>query len=285
MYESYRYVTVGSYSGTEDGVYYRVKDKVELSPSVETYYFFAKGETTSFASCAFAAGDAANSYTVYLPAGSTLSVPAMFFVRFQDEQITGIDVDSGEVTQLPTGLYVGKHELDVNSTVPFGMYGIASASTVTNPDGLYIMWVPPVVADPVYKFLKDQSKSSVAAGTVITRRSVASEKLYRIGYANRTTTQKDVAISAGELVVHEIASGISNYVLDKTANDIYMAYTNKYAVTLIATTSTKYVLASADVDDPSASFTFAPVSGSYDALTFTANSPDAYPSRVGGGGK
>lgn len=282
MYESYQNVTVGSYSGSKRDVYYRVKDKVELSPSVENYYFFAKGETTSFASCDFAAGDAANSYTVYLRSTSTLPTMVMFFVHFQDEQITGIDMDSGEENQLPTGLYVRKSELDVNDTVPFGMYGIASASTVTNPDGLYIMWVPPVVTDPVYKFLKDQSKSSVAAGTMITRRSLTSEKLYRIGYANRTTTQKDVVIPTTELVVHEALSG-SNYVLDKIANDIHTAYTNKYAVTLIGTNSVKYVLTSADVDGSRSSFTFNPVSGADPALTFIASSPESYPFRPHGG--
>lgn len=284
MYESYRNVTVGSYSGSEDGVYYRVKDKVELSPSVENYYCFAKGETTAFASCDFAAGDAANSYTVYLPSGSSLTVPAMFFVRFQDEQITGIDRDSGEEKQLPAGLYVDKHYLDVLNTVPFGMYGIASANTVTNPDGLYIMWVPPVVDDPVYKFLKDQSKSSVPAGTTIIRRSKTADKLYRIGYANRTTTQKDVEIPTLELVVHETKTG-DVYALDKTATDIYKAYTNQYAVTLIGFDSVEYTLSSVVVNDPSISFTFAPVSGSHEALTFTASSSNPYPSRSGGGGK
>lgn len=266
-----------------EGSYRRVSDKVGFSTSLSNICLYYKDHETGNVAFGKEFGRLSSStdnLVMYADSDQQDTDADLFCVVFSSNDAVDANGDP-----LPIGIYVGENYTHSESgTDADRLFGLSGYSSVTDPNDLINVWIPVVRDDPVYKFLRDQSKSSVAAGTVITRRSLTSEKLYRIGYANRTTTQKDVEIPTLELVVHETKTG-DVYALDKTATDIYKAYTNQHTVTLIGFDLVEYTLSSVVVNDPSISFTFAPVSGSHDALTFTASSSDPYPSRSGGGGK
>ena len=258
--------------------YRQVSDKVGFSTSLNNICLYYKNHETGNVAFGKEFGrlpSSTDNLVMYADSDQQDAIPDLFCVVFPSNDAVDANGDP-----LPIGIYVGENYTHSESgTDADRLFGLSGYSSVTDPNDLINVWVPPIVDDPVYQFLRDQSKSSVPAGTTITRRSKTADKLYRIGYANRTTTQKDVEIPTLELVVHEGKSG-DNYVLDKTANDIYTAYTDQYTVALIGFDSIEYTLSSVAVDDPNASFTFTPVSGSHEALTFTASSPDSHPSRV-----
>lgn len=270
-YEWYDDVVINGVT-RQGSIYRKVSDTVKISSSVSPVYIYNRSNETGEISEATSKNKDANSTSnvVFYGSNTTAVGPVIICVWFESD-----DARYGAGDRLPIGMYLSESTFMAQSRI----YGLSDSTGVTDFDSLINVWVPPIVDDPVYQFLRDQSKSSVAAGTVITRRSLTSEKLYRIGYANRTTTQKDVEIPTPELVVHETKTG-DVYALDKTAHDIYKAYTNQHPVTLIGFNMAEYTLSSV-VDDPYASFTFTPVSGSYGALKFTASSPDSYPSRSG----
>lgn len=273
-YEWYDDVVINGVT-RQGSTYRKVSDTVKISSSVSPVYIYTRSNETGEISVTASKNKDANSTSnvVFYGSNTTSVGPVIICVWFESN-----DARYGAGDKLPIGMYLSESTFMAQSRI----YGLSDSTGVTDFDSLINVWVPPIIDDPVYQFLRDQSKSSVPAGTTIIRRSKTADKLYRIGYANRTTTQKDVEIPTLELVVHETKTG-SDYVLDKLASEIYTKYTNQYAVTLIGFDLVEYTLSSVAVDDPSISFTFAPVSGSHEALTFTASSSVPYPSRSGGG--
>ena len=189
--ETYSNITIAT-SGepiTISETFVRMTDTVKASSSSEGYYVYYKDDTSSEFYVEKDTTNSTDSDTLY----TSLSEVAMIFNHFSGENATYTD-GNGVEQPLPIGMYF-LNAAYVNAEDE-RVYGLSVDQTVTDPaTDLIVVWVPPILDDPVYNFLKNQKTTSVASGFPLRWRTKDTTSDYgRVGYSTRVSTKKTIQL-------------------------------------------------------------------------------------------